>query len=104
MKHVVDKGKSQTQKDKVGENLYNRGVYNSVLVAEAIRNAQKHHRQEGGDRRGRAARLRDAEDHRRRAGRSSACENFAAPIEACPAPTTTATTRPTCSNGTAPSG
>ena len=40
-KHVVDKGKSQTQADKFGENLYNRGVYNSVLVAEAIRNAQK---------------------------------------------------------------
>src|SRR5262245_1853151 len=41
LKHVVDKGKSQSQKDKVGENLYNRGVYNSVLIAEAIRNAQK---------------------------------------------------------------
>lgn len=41
IKHVVDKGKSQTQKDKVGENYYNRGVYNSVLNAEAIRNAQK---------------------------------------------------------------
>jgi branched-chain amino acid transport system substrate-binding protein len=41
IKHVVQKGKSQTQPDKVGENLYNRGVYNSVLIAEAIRNAQK---------------------------------------------------------------
>lgn len=40
-KFVVDKGKSQTPKEKVGENLYNRGVYNSVLIAEAIRNAQK---------------------------------------------------------------
>jgi branched-chain amino acid transport system substrate-binding protein len=40
-KFVVDKGKSQTPKDKVGENFYNRGVYNAVLVAEAIRNAQK---------------------------------------------------------------
>src|SRR6188508_3143994 len=40
-KHVVDKGKSQVEKDKFGENFYNRGVYNSVLVAEAIRNAQK---------------------------------------------------------------
>lgn len=40
-KHVVDKGKSQVEKDKFAENLYNRGVYNSVLVAEAIRNAQK---------------------------------------------------------------
>ncbi len=41
MKHVVDKGKSQTAKDKVGENLYNRGVMNSVLMAEAVLNAQK---------------------------------------------------------------
>jgi branched-chain amino acid transport system substrate-binding protein len=41
MKHVVEKGKSQVDKSKVGENFYNRGVYNSVLVAEAIRNAQK---------------------------------------------------------------
>jgi len=41
MKYVVDKGISQTPKDKVGENLYNRGVYNSMLIAEGIRNAQK---------------------------------------------------------------
>jgi branched-chain amino acid transport system substrate-binding protein len=41
VKHVVDTGKSQTAKDKVGENFYNRGVMNSVIVAEAIRNAQK---------------------------------------------------------------
>ena len=40
-KFVVDRGKSQTAKDKIGENFYNRGVYNSVLIAEAIRNAQK---------------------------------------------------------------
>jgi branched-chain amino acid transport system substrate-binding protein len=40
-KFVVDKGKSQVEKDKFAENLYNRGVYNSVLTAEAIRNAQK---------------------------------------------------------------
>jgi branched-chain amino acid transport system substrate-binding protein len=40
-KYVIDKGKSQTQKDKVGETFYNRGVYNSAIVAEAIRNAQK---------------------------------------------------------------
>jgi branched-chain amino acid transport system substrate-binding protein len=38
-KHVL--GKSQTAKDKFAENLYNRGVYNSVLIAEAIRNAQQ---------------------------------------------------------------
>ena len=41
IKYMVDKGKSQTPKDKVGENLYNRGVYNSMIIAEAIRNAQK---------------------------------------------------------------
>jgi branched-chain amino acid transport system substrate-binding protein len=42
LKYVVDKGKSQVaSKDKVGENLYNRGVLNSVLVAEAVRTAQQ---------------------------------------------------------------
>jgi branched-chain amino acid transport system substrate-binding protein len=38
---VVDAGNSRTSRDKVGENLYDRGVYNGVLIAEAIRNAQK---------------------------------------------------------------
>jgi branched-chain amino acid transport system substrate-binding protein len=42
LKSVVDKGKSQvTSKDKVGENFYNRAVWNSVIMAEAIRTAQK---------------------------------------------------------------
>jgi branched-chain amino acid transport system substrate-binding protein len=41
LKYVVDKGKGQSQKDKVGENLYNRGVMNAVLIAEAIRGAQR---------------------------------------------------------------
>jgi branched-chain amino acid transport system substrate-binding protein len=41
LKHVVEKGKSQTPKDKVGENLYNRGVLNSMIIAEAIATAQK---------------------------------------------------------------
>ncbi|MCW5752896.1 MAG: ABC transporter substrate-binding protein, partial [Alphaproteobacteria bacterium] len=40
VKHVIGKN-SQTPRDKVGENLYNRGVYNSVLIAEAIRTAQQ---------------------------------------------------------------
>src|SRR5262249_47302260 len=40
-KLVIDKGKTQTLKDKVGETFYNRGVYNSVIMAEAIRSAQK---------------------------------------------------------------
>ena len=41
LKHVVDAGKSQTQKDRAGENLYNRGILNSMIIAEGIRNAQK---------------------------------------------------------------
>jgi branched-chain amino acid transport system substrate-binding protein len=41
VKYLVDAGKSQTPKDKVGENFYNRGVMNSVIIAEAIRNAQR---------------------------------------------------------------
>jgi branched-chain amino acid transport system substrate-binding protein len=41
LKYVVDKGKSQTPKSQVGENLYNRAVMNAVLIAEAIHNAQK---------------------------------------------------------------
>jgi branched-chain amino acid transport system substrate-binding protein len=42
IKHVVEPGHSQVDSpDRVGENLYNRGVMNSVLVAEAIRTAQE---------------------------------------------------------------
>ncbi|MEZ5776275.1 MAG: ABC transporter substrate-binding protein [Hyphomicrobiaceae bacterium] len=42
LKHVVDKGMSQVaDKSRVGENLYNRGILNSVLIAEAIAVAQK---------------------------------------------------------------
>ncbi len=41
IKHVIDKGKSQTPKADVGHVLYNRGVVNAVLVAEAIRAAQE---------------------------------------------------------------
>jgi branched-chain amino acid transport system substrate-binding protein len=41
-KYVVDRGQSEVAaKDKVGESHYNKGVYNSVLIAEAIRNAQR---------------------------------------------------------------
>jgi len=40
--HVVDKGKSRVgERSKVGENLYNRGVVNSVLIAEGIATAQR---------------------------------------------------------------
>jgi len=41
LKFVVDKGKSQASKDRVGENFYNRGVLNSMIIAEGIRNAQR---------------------------------------------------------------
>jgi branched-chain amino acid transport system substrate-binding protein len=41
IKHVVDKGKSQTTKATVGENFYNRGVLNSIIIAEAVATAQK---------------------------------------------------------------
>lgn len=38
---LVDAGKSQTPASMLGENLYNRGVYNSVIIAEAMRVAQE---------------------------------------------------------------
>ncbi len=40
-KFVVDAGKSQADADKVGDVLYNRGLYNAVIIAEAIRVAQE---------------------------------------------------------------
>ncbi|MGL4635827.1 MAG: ABC transporter substrate-binding protein [Beijerinckiaceae bacterium] len=41
IKHVADKGLSKFPKDRIGENLYNRGVYNAMLIAEGIRTAQQ---------------------------------------------------------------
>ena len=42
IKHVVSAGKSQIKDaDKVGDVLYNRGLFNAVVVAEAISTAQK---------------------------------------------------------------
>ena len=38
---MIGKDSQTDPKDKVGENFYNRGVMNSVVIAEAIRNAQK---------------------------------------------------------------
>jgi len=40
-KYVVDKGRSQVERDKFADTFYNRGVFNSVLIAQAIANAQK---------------------------------------------------------------
>ena len=39
-KHVYAKGKGATEKEKVGEVLYNRGMVNAMLGVEAIRTAQ----------------------------------------------------------------
>ncbi|WP_346433047.1 hypothetical protein [Breoghania sp.] len=41
-KYVVDTGKSQVEPAKFADNLYNRGVYNAMLIAESIRAAQKY--------------------------------------------------------------
>ncbi|MCF3932149.1 ABC transporter substrate-binding protein [Acuticoccus sp. M5D2P5] len=42
--HVFDKGLSQvSDRSKIGENLYNRGLVNSLIMAEAIRTAQELH-------------------------------------------------------------
>jgi len=41
IKYVVDAGKSQADPSTVGHILYNRGLYNAVIVAEAIATAQK---------------------------------------------------------------
>jgi branched-chain amino acid transport system substrate-binding protein len=39
--HVVDAGLSQVEEGKFGENLYNRGIVNAVIMAEAIHTAQE---------------------------------------------------------------
>jgi branched-chain amino acid transport system substrate-binding protein len=39
--YVIDKGLSKTPTTEFGDELYDRAVYNSVLIAEAIQNAQK---------------------------------------------------------------
>ena len=41
IKHVVDAGKSQANKDDIGKVNYNRGLFNAVIMAEAIRVAQE---------------------------------------------------------------
>ena len=41
IKYVVDAGKSQAKKDDVGKVLYNRGLFNAVIMVEAIRAAQE---------------------------------------------------------------
>lgn len=42
IKHVVEPGKSQVaDASKVGENFYNRGVYNAMLIVEGIKKAQE---------------------------------------------------------------
>ncbi|MGB0506710.1 MAG: ABC transporter substrate-binding protein [Pikeienuella sp.] len=41
IKHVVDAGKSQAPADSIGTVMYNRGLFNAVIMAEAIAAAQK---------------------------------------------------------------
>ncbi len=41
IKYVVEPGKSLSDSDVVGDNFYNRGIANAVMVAEAIRTAQE---------------------------------------------------------------
>ncbi len=41
LKYVYDKGKGAGERDRVGEVLYTRGVFNFIIVVEAIRDAQK---------------------------------------------------------------
>lgn len=41
IKYVIEPGNTQTDPAKVGDVLYNRGLYNAVIVAEAIATAQK---------------------------------------------------------------
>ncbi len=42
-KHVYDKNKGSATWDKVGEVLYNRGLVNAMITAEAVRDAVKKH-------------------------------------------------------------
>ena len=72
VKHVVDKGKSQTPEGQGRRELLQsrRAQLGDRRRSDPQRAA--HHRQEAGDRRGRAARLRDAAASPRRAGRRSA--------------------------------
>ena len=82
--------------------LYDRGVYNSVLIAEAIAEAQKITGKKvvtGEDVR------RGLENLNLDAARFKALglDGFAAPLRR-PAPTTTATARPSSSSGTARNG
>ena len=75
-----------------------------MLIAEAIRNAQKITGKKvvtGEDVRRGLETLNITAARWKEIGLPRASR---APVTACPAPTTTATTPPTCSNGTAPSG
>ena len=103
LKYRDRQGHSQTPKDKVGENFYNRGVMNAAVIAEAIRNAQK------------ITGKKDITGEEMRRGLESlqitaarwkeiGLDELRGADRRSPAPTTTATTPPICSSGTAPSG
>ena len=98
---MIDAGKSQTPAAEFGQELY-RGVYNSVITAEAIATAQKIT----------GKKVVNAEDVRRGlenldidAARLKALDWKASPDRSRrPAPTTTAIPRPSSSSGTARNG
>ena len=79
-KYVVDKGKSQVEKDKFADTFYDRGVFNSVLIAEAIRNAQKITGKKVVTGRGRPPRPRKPEHRPGALEGSSACRTSARTI------------------------
>ena len=101
-KKVIDAGKSQTPKGEIGQVLYDRGVYNSVLIAEAIAEAQKITGKKvvtGEDVR------RGLENLNLDAARLKRLASTASPDRSRrPAPTTTAIPRPSSSSGTARNG
>ena len=70
-KFVYDKGKGSAKKEEIGAPLYNRGLVNAMLSAEAIRTAMAKFGQQAAHRRAGALGLREPQPHRAaaRAGR-----------------------------------
>ena len=102
-KLVIDAGKSQTPAGEFGSVLYDRGVYNSVLIAEAIAQGAEDHRQEGRHRRGRAPRPREPQS-RRRAVQGARPRRLRRAAQADLRRPQQPLRRPSSSSGTAPNG
>jgi hypothetical protein len=99
---VIDAGKSQTPAGEFGKVVYDRGIYNAVLTAEAIANAQKISGRKvvTGEEVRRASRASISIRPASKGSASRASPHRSSSL----APTTTATARPSCSNGTARNG